>query len=515
MLDSLPIDLRLQLEGLPSDAMRREAAALLGERLEYLRRLQVEAPLTIARLWTHPAAECDQRTQVIEGMRGPLVVAMGGNRSGKTYGALEADVAVALGRYHPHTRAWCRLNDIPPDLIPVGPGEVVVLSATAQQSQSQTRPAIDRLLPGGAEWYGLRGLAPAHVRINVPGHHEQAVIRFGSVDQGPKAHKGSQARRYHIDEEPEGPDGLGVLQECLRGASAIGGHVVITATPQAGLTWMIERLVQGGEYGARTLLINSLHNRFAPNYAGLRAWLESLPAEERRMREQGVWYDRRGLIYTGWSRPLHYRESIKVGGHVVTADSIPGHWRRYRGIDFGQTNPTAIVWLAVDPESGTIVVYRCATQPRVPYEEWADRIHEAEGAVKTEAGRWVDHVERVEMGWHDPSDPSAAETLTLCGVVTTPADRRVEAGISTVADAMRPDMAGRPGIVVLHGEGTADLVREIEGYRYDPDSKTNKVLKVRDHLCDALRYAVMGCYRLEGLAGQTAKRPTTEEGEND
>jgi len=478
-------------------AERRELAA----ELDHLARVQVEAPLAVARLWTHPAAEWDQRRAVIAALTGPLHVGIGGNRSGKTEGQLQSVPAVAMGRDHPHTQAWAELNGIPLHLIPEGPGEVVVMSQTASSSQAHTRPAVARYLPPGAEWYGMRSLGPAHVRIPVPGHRQEAVIRFASVDQGPRGVKGSQARMYLIDEEPEGEDGRLVLQECLRGASALGGVVTLAMTPQAGLTWVIEDLVQAGKYGAVTSRLNSLHNRFAPNYPALVRYLRSLDPQERRLRQEGVWYDRKGLIYPGWSRGLHYVDGLTLDGVTITcAADIPATWPRYRGLDLGQVDPTAVVWLAASP-SGTLIAYRCRRQSGVPYTEWADRIHEAEGAVRDEYGRWVGHLEHASGSWHDPSDPSAADQLRLCDVVAWPADRRVEAGLSVVADALRTDGQGRAGLYVLRGDGTDDLVRELEDYRRDPASKTGKVRKVRDHLCDALRYAIMGAYQLEGLHG--------------
>ena len=470
----------------------------LGALLEHMRRRRVEAPLSMSRLWTHPNAPTDQRRLAIESLTHPLTVQLGGNRSGKSYAGWDCDVAVACGRDHPHTQAWCRLNGIDPMLIPEGPGDVYVLSQTAGASRKTARPAIDARLPPGAQWVGRNALQEAYVRIPVPGHARDAIIWFGSVDQGPKAVKGTEARRYHIDEEPEGPEGKLVVEECLRGASSLGGKVSITATPQAGLTWMIEELVQQGKYGAVSSRLNSLHNRFARNYAALVAWLDGLEPEERRMREEGIWVDRRGLIYTGWMRYLHHRGSIEVDGQVVTAGSIPATWRRYRALDFGQTNPTAVVWGAVHPATGLIVVYRAAKESHVPYPEWAERIHRAEGGVRDDKGRWRQHTEHIQLCWGDPSDPGAIRDLCMADVPTHGAHREVDAGISDVRDAMRVDAAGMPGLVILHGDGTGELVRDLEGYRYDPAYKAPTPLKTNDHLPDALRDLVRGIREVEG-----------------
>jgi hypothetical protein len=458
--------------------------------LEQLRQREVEAPLSLARLWTHPTAETDQRAQVVLSLAAALSVALGGNRSGKTHGAFDADVAVALGRHHPHTQAFCRLNHIDPKLIPVGPGEVMLIAPSAGSSRRDHRRQIAARLPPGAKWYGQNGLAEAYVTIPVPGSRNEAVIWFKSVDQGARAYKGSQARRYHIDEEPEGEEGRAVLEECLRGASAVGGKVVITATPQAGLTWMVEKLVQGKEYGAITTRLNSLHNRLVPDYGALVAWLDSMGEEERAMRERGEWVDRRGAIYPQWSH----------GVHVVPRFDIPAEWTRFRGLDFGQRNPTAVVWVAVRPD-GQLIVYRVRRAAQTSYEQWAAIIHEAEGATQDEGGAWRGHTETVELAWGDPSDPGAIETLCLCDVPVLPAHREVKLGISAVREALRFRSDGSPGLVVFEPDeesGTAALIEEVVGYRYDPNDKRDKPLKARDHVMDALRYVVRGAQLWDG-----------------
>lgn len=479
----------------PAEALA-ELAPRLAAKVEHIRRRSVEAPLSVARLWRNDAAPMDQWRQVVQGLMGPVLVAQGGNRSGKTHGQIDADTCTALGRYHPHTQAWCRLNGVDPNLFPVGPQDVIVISPSASSSRRDIRPAVAARLPPGAEWYGQNGLAEAYVRISVPGYHRQATIWFKSVDQGHMAFRGSQAALYHFDEEPEGPEGRLVFEEALRGAAGVGGKVVITATPQAGLTWVVEDLVMGKRYGAVTTRIDSVHNVFAPDPAALRAWLESMDDEERAMRQRGEWVDRRGAIYPQWSRGAHYvpaadaLRGMAVDGEPLTA--IPAHWPRFRGIDFGQEAPTAIVWGALAPD-GTIHIYRCKRASGVPYEEWADVIHETEGATRDEGGTWTGHTEEVELCWGDPSSPEAIATLTLRDVPTHRAHREVDAGISAVRDAMRFRVDGRPGLYVhSDGEGTAMLVQEIEGYRWDPAAKIPRPLKVRDHLADALRYLVRG-----------------------
>lgn len=486
-LPSVPLSV---VEALDATTLAGLLTSTTARALEQLRQREVEAPLSLCRLWVAPEAEMDQLRQVTATLTDRCHVAMGGNRSGKTFGAFILDVAVAMGRHHPHTEALCRLNGIDPELIPVGPGEVIVIAPSAGASRLNHRRAIDALLPPGAEWYGRNGLAEAYVTIQIPGYRRLAVIWFKSVDQGAKSFKGTEARRYHIDEEPEGPDGRAVLEECLRGASSVGGKVCITATPQAGRTWMIEELIEKGAYGAKHSRINSIHNRLVQDHAALMAWLADLGPEERAMRERGEWVDRRGAIYPEFSS----------GVHVVKPFDIPSSWLRFRAVDFGQTNPTAVVWVALNPTNGQLVVYRSMKATNVAYPEWAARIHRAEGAELVEVGpgrrRWRGHTERVELCWGDPSDPEAISTLSVNDVPTMAAHREWAAGVSAVRSALRFIDGMTPGLVFFEDVGglygTNALFAEMMGYRVDPNRRDNKPIKKDDHLMDALRYAVRG-----------------------
>jgi hypothetical protein len=283
---------------------------------------------------------------------------------------------------------------------------------------------------------------------------------------------------------------------------------------------MIEDLVQGRKYGAVTTRINSLHNTFAPNPEGLRKWLETMDPDERAMRERGEWVDRRGAIYPQWSRSAHYVTASEAlagydpgtdgeGNPLPPLTSIPRHWPRFRAWDFGHN--TAVTWGAVAPD-GIVHLYRCMRAAGVPIPEWAELCHQAEGAVRDDHGVWVGHTESIELGWGDPSDPEAIEQLCMLDVPTVKAHRKVDLGIGAVKDAMRFRADGRPGLYVhSDGEGTAMLVEEWEAYKWDPNSKTPKPLKVRDHLADTARYLIYGAMLYEGRAPVERAATQTEE----
>ena len=62
---------------------------------------------------------------------------------------------------------------------------------------------------------------------------------------------------------------------------------------------------------------------------------------EGRSRFYGEWHEAGGLIFDDWDEKVHLCDDFQ----------IPDSWTRYRIIDHGDVNPTACLWLAVDPDS--------------------------------------------------------------------------------------------------------------------------------------------------------------------
>lgn len=496
---------------LPDDAVAELAtiedlevvlAAQMHDELDELEEVARDFPLAVQVLWRAEDSPIDQRRMVLHTATDPLSLVGGGNRSGKTYGVFQLDVAVALGADHPMVAEWLRLNELPPDLVPVGPGEVVISAPSAGSSRRDHRRQVDALLPRwGKRWNGMNALAEAFVEIDCPGYDKPAVLWFKSVDQGHKAYKGGKARRYHIDEEPSSDEGRLVVEECLRGASAVGGTVTITATPQEGTTWLKVDLVDGGMYGCTDYRLDSLDNVLVEDYAGLKRWLDSLPEDERRMRRFGEYVDRRGLVYPGWTRGDRTRFGL---GCVCEPFDVPEDWPRFGGADFGQVNPTAVVWGAIGDDH-TLYIYREHSEAGLSYDEHARQIMASMGwAWSASRRRFLppsdgeeevdpDTLERLQILWGDPAAKEALDLWARMGVGRGAVRRAIndwKAGVSKVRERIRVWPDGRPRLKVF--STCTGLITELENYRLDPNSRREAPIKKDDHLADALRYLVMG-----------------------
>ena len=488
-----PADLAL-LSDEDAEAAYRECCAALGlhsqdeidarlaelaGRGHQLSAIRAAYPLACARLWVRDDAEWDQRRLVRE-LRHPLTLVLGGNRGGKTYALLEWLVAQALGRDHPAVECWLHDNDLDPDQVPRGPGEVYAVAPSAASSIKIHRRDIDALLPQSRHWRGMHASAEAMVEIPCPGYREPAVIWFKSVDQGHRAFKGDQMRAVGISEEPDGDEGRLVLDECMRGCSSTGGRVVVEMTPQNGMTWTHDDLLVDRRYDCRIVSLVSSHNVLVPDHASLLRWLASLSPEERRMREFGEFVDRRGQVYAGWSRGDGDRWGL---GHLCEPFEIPRDWPRYRGHDFGQTqrNGTGCLWFAEGDDA--LYCYReyyLANEPSFA-------VH-ARNVLALQP-----RDERISGAWGDPASAEGREAFAAAGLPMDPADNELAGGISRCAERLRV-VGSRPRMKVFRT--CTEFTRQIEAYRRDPNARDGRPIKRDDHLPDCWRYVESGLHAL-------------------
>lgn len=199
-----------------------------------------------------------------------------------------------------------------------------------------------------------------------------------------------------------------------------------------------------------------------------------------------------GLVYKEFDRAIH----------VIDPFTVPDSWTMYRGVDFGSTNPTACLWIAVDgDENWSIVGEHYDTGQTIDYH--AGRINASTLS------------RRVVQTFGDPSGAQWINEFSTRGIYITPATKEigqafntwVTFGIDKVAQQLKL-VPGRqvPAVSIqktLHGQPRmyifntcTNLVREFETYRWKEKSVTQSqdlnepevVEKANDHALDALRY---------------------------
>ncbi|MYY08818.1 PBSX family phage terminase large subunit [Streptomyces sp. SID4919] len=195
---------------------------------------------------------------------------------------------------------------------------------------------------------------------------------------------------------------------------------------------------------------------------------------------QGLWVMAEGAIYEA------YDEAV----HVV--DTLPEMRRYWLGMDYGTVNPTSVILLGEGVDGR---LYACA--------EWR---HDSRTAMRQMTDAQYSAAIRAWLADYRPPgapdtargvipewsfvDPSAASFITQAYADDFPnlakADNTVSDGIRNVASLLAA------GLLRIH-RSCAGLIDELPGYVWDEkaaEKGEDKPVKINDHSCDALRYAV-------------------------
>lgn len=170
-----------------------------------------------------------------------------------------------------------------------------------------------------------------------------------------------------------------VLLSCLRSPKGFPPKFRATCNPNGiGFGWVKFRYIEATNYGDDTITDEISGNRihFVPatvydndvlmqNDPAYVKRLENLPEDEKRAFLYGDWDSLQGQYFSMWRRDKH----------VVEPFRIPDHWKRYRSIDHGFNDPTAVYWHAVDPE-GNAYTYRELYITETLASDIADMLHE-------------------------------------------------------------------------------------------------------------------------------------------
>ena len=189
----------------------------------------------------------------------------------------------------------------------------------------------------------------------------------------------------------------------------------------------------------------------------------------------GDWVAAEGAIYPMFDAKKHI------------SDAVPNLRMHWIAADYGHTNPTAFLRLAVG-EDGRIWVTD-------EYYHMADKT-----GAKSPKQYARDMIEFAQKG---PApdvvviDPAAEGFILQLkedagGLRIKRADNAVREGIQLVSSAIDA------GMLMIHPR-CKHLIEEIQGYSWDPKAQErgeDKPVKTNDHACDALRYGLMA-YRRE------------------
>ena len=156
---------------------------------------------------------------------------------------------------------------------------------------------------------------------------------------------------------------------------------------------------------------------------------------------------------------------------------VPASWNIFIGMDTGYNNPTALVWIAHNPDEDEFYVFKEFKQSRVLPDDIVKALRGYENCVI----------------YADPANKEVLEILKKKGLIIRQGKKDVLAGISHVQGLFEN---GKLRVF----NTCRKTIDELDTYSWEQDKTgeyIDRPVKYNDHLMDALRYAL---YTYEGLA---------------
>ena len=448
-------------------------------------------------------------------------VALGGNRSSKSWSGSVCAVMTAMGAAHPDVVEVLRRNGLSPGRLPQAPALVLAGSITNDDSRDYLRPIYDSLLPADWQWSARFAAQTASTWQPGSGAGLPGSILFKTTSgaDASKRWQGTSSPLVHNDEDH---GDVQVLREQARAVADQGGRWLGTFTPTRGKSpAVVDILFRDPPRASGEVEVYRLDPTDNPMIDGdaMARWLGSMTDKERDVRRYARFVQLDGLVHPTFSEAVHVIPAIP--------EAEMTDWPRVDGLDFGFRAPLAYLWGAVDPR-GVVHILRCRYVSGVNTDAHIYAIHRAEacpecwpGPEDWPADRWWDRrfarlescaacngTGRTTPEPHaraaDPADADARDRWAAMGLPTTAALKARREGYGVI-DQLLEVRDGSPGLVIHDDPSTAPLRREIQELAWkDTDAARRSQLTVHretevtgaDHAWDALRYLVMEARRL-------------------
>jgi hypothetical protein len=212
------------------------------------------------------------------------------------------------------------------------------------------------------------------------------------------------------------------------------------------------------------------------------ASLMSLPEATRKKLLEGSWD-----IVDGAAFP-----EFNHADHVIEPFEIPKSWRRFRACDYGYSSHSAVVWFAVSPGTGKLVVYDELYVSKATARDLAKMIKARESITGNVSYGVLD-----SSAWHQRghNGPSIAEEMISEGVRWRPSDRGKgsrTAGFNRLHELLKvdEDFTLEPGIQFF--STCRQSIAQIPALPSNPNGIDDIDDKFpNDHIYDAIRYGIM------------------------
>lgn len=429
---------------------------------------------------------------ILHTTRKKKIAFIAGNRAGKTCGGAVEVIWNLLGN-HPY-------KEVPPP-----PVRWRGLSVSLPEGKSEPHVQRDKI----KEWMPRSSLYGGSWDKAYNAHSKTlhcsngSFLQFMSYDQDVDKQSGDALHGVWFDEEPPKEHYIENMMRLID----YGGTCLLTMTPVNGMTWVYEDIYLKGllepeASGIELIEADTLDNPFLDPIE-VEAITRDLTEDEKKVRLHGKFVRRQGLVWKDF-------DPDPKEGYIVPVFDIPLSWKRLRILDHGLSNPTAVLWAAVDGDDNfwfydehyksgmTVARHKPVIWEKSSGERWrgrsiADPSIFAKNQQDSATGKVFsiadDYATKINRG-----TGKQEHTFTW-----EPADNSWDEGVNRVQWFFE-----NKKIKILEGR-CPNLVRELLNLTWDKKSGLHDKERFDpacdDHACDDLRYAIMT--RQRGFRKQT------------
>lgn len=186
---------------------------------------------------------------------------------------------------------------------------------------------------------------------------------------------------------------------------------------------------------------------------------QELPEDKFAQEYMADFRKMEGLVYKEFNRDVH-----------VYTEKMFNRVERLVGVDFGFTNPAAILTIDKDTDNNYFITSEFYKTGKTTNE-------------------LIDYSKSIRGNkyYPDPAEPDRIEEMRRAGINVRDVSKDIEAGINAVRELFKTNR------LFIHSS-CVNLISELESYRY-PEKKPDKndpetPVKEHDHLLDAMRYVI-------------------------
>jgi len=393
----------------------------------------------------------------------------GGNRAGKSEIGAMFSVATAASSSEWWVREWLKNNNLPFDIVPTKPSDVLVSALSYSDALAYVRPKISKFLPAGCRFKNWN----SHNRAKVILPNGGTIISM-SADSGRRKYQGiGNIKLAWLDEEhPQD-----IFEESLLRCVDARGKILLTMTPLLGITWPNELFVNTEKTDSfKYHFLSGLDNPYVSSVK-MRKATSHLSEASQQSRLYGKFTNQTGLVYPEINQKIH----------VIKPIEIKKEWKRFLTIDFGCVNPFACLVCCLDENTNTLYIV----------DEYY-RTQQTTIANGHEVNRRFKKYAPFEFVVCDPESKDSRMILARnCNLPNKPAPKHlgVVNTINLVKHRLQLQADDKPRLYIFNR--CKELLKEFRLYSWAKNQQKDLPQKKHDHGLDALRYLCAFLYRIQ------------------